>query len=296
MSWTQDNLTSVEKLLFASAAVKVGDFVCAADHPCFAVSESLDNDVFVMPKMPVWVSRDDGDFRFVEPGAIVMHRAGQTLSRRQAADAGEKTYWFGVHPDIFLDALLRHELPTDRMGGALLLLPQFRYRVAQLIRRLEIGMLDRLTVEESVLELFFDICALRAKRQQRIEASHGATKRRQRRLVDRARAYIDANLNTNIGLETVAAAAGTSLYHLCRVFRRQTGLTMHAYRTQQRLWHVTEHLLQGDGENLTNLALEQGFSSHSHLSRVFQKQMGLSPSALRNREGRQTCVLSRSFL
>ena len=56
---------------------------------------------------------------------------------------------------------------------------------------------------------------------------------------------------------------------------------MHAYRTRQRLWHVLEQLLDGDTTPLTELAFDQGFSSHSHLSRVFQKQMGMPPSAIR---------------
>lgn len=281
MSWTQDHLAPVEKLLFQSDLVKVGSFVCTADDPCFPVSESLDNDVFVMPKMSVWIRRDDGEYRFVEPGAILMHRAGQTLARRPAADTGERTYWFGVHPDVFVDALERYELPTREMGGALIADPQLRYKLALLLKKLEHDASDRLAIEEQVLNLFFEICEQRSKRLQRRVHPRLGTERRQRRLVDLARAYLDAHLAEKTGLETVANAAGTSLYHLCRVFREQTGITMHAYRTRQRLWHILDQLVDGDTTPLTELAFDQGFSSHSHLSRVFQKQMGMPPSAIR---------------
>ena len=80
MPWSHDQLTAVDTLLFKSKRVKVGRFACRADHPCFPISESLDNDVFVMPKRSVWVQRDDSEYHFVEPGAILMHRAGQTGS------------------------------------------------------------------------------------------------------------------------------------------------------------------------------------------------------------------------
>jgi AraC-like DNA-binding protein len=282
MSWNHDHLAPVETLLFRSDLVKVGTFECAADDPCFRISEPLDNDVFVLPRKSVWIRRDADEYRFVEPGAILMHRAGSILERRRASDAGERTYWFGVHPDIFVDALRRHDLSTEKMGGALIADLQFHHRLAVLLKQVECKQAERLAVEEEVLTLFFGICERRADQVKMSARARGSTAERQRRLVDRARAFLDAHLSETVGLETVARDAGTSLYHLCRVFREQTGLTMHAYRTRQRLGHALDKLVSGSGANLTELALDLGFSSHSHLSRTFQKQMGVPPSAIRS--------------
>lgn len=282
MSWDNDHLEPVERLLFRSDLVKVGSFVCDVGHPCFSASEPLDNDVFVLPKEPVWIRRNAGEYRFVESGAILMHRAGTSLDRRHASDSGERTYWFGVHPDVFVDALLRHDLSTEEMGGALIADPQLRYRLALFLKDLQRTPSDRLVVEEEVLTLFFEICECRAVQAKKSSRARLGTVERQRRLVDRARAFLDAHLSESIGLETVAHDAGTSLYHLCRVFREQTGLTMHAYRTRQRLGYVLDRLLDGRAASLTDLALDMGFASHSHLSRVFQKQMGVPPSAIRS--------------
>ena len=281
MSWNDDHLAPVETLLYRSNLVKVGTFECAADDPCFRVSEPLDNDVFVLPRKPVWVRRNGGEYRFVEPGAILMHRAGSRLERRQVTESGERTYWFGVHPDVFVDALRRHGLSTEAMGGALIADLQFHHRLAVLLKQIEHDPTDRLAVEEEVLTLFFGICERRANRAKKISGLRVSTAARQRRLVDRARAFLDAHLSETVGLDTVARDAGTSLFHLCRVFREQTGLTMHAYRTRQRLGHALDRLVSGSGANLTELALDLGFSSHSHLSRAFQKQMGVPPSAIR---------------
>ena len=281
MSWDHDHLAPVETLLYRSDLIKVGTFVCDVAHPCFSVSESLDNDVFVLPKRPVWIRRNAGEYRFVEPGAILMHRAGSMLERRRASGTGERTYWFGVHPDVFVDALRRHDLSTEEMGGALIADPQLRYRLALFLKHLEQSPSDRLAVEEEVLTLFFEICERRAEKVKKISKARLGTATRQRRLVDRARAYLDAHLSETTGLEKVAQDAGTSLYHLCRVFREQTGLTMHAYRTRQRLGYVLDRLVDGRAANLTELALDTGFASHSHLSRVFQKQMGVPPSTIR---------------
>jgi AraC-like DNA-binding protein len=281
MSWSHDHLASVETLLFRSDLVKVGSFVCAVDHPCFSVSAPLDNDVFVLPKVPVWIRRNAGDYHFAEPGAILMHRAGSTLERRRVCGAGDRAYWFGVHPEVFVDALQRHNLSTEQMGGALITDPQLRYRLVLFLQHLKRDALDKLAIEEAVLTLFFEICERRAEQATVPSSARLGTVARQRRLVNRARAFLDAHLSENIGLETVAQDSGTSLYHLCRVFREQTGLTMHAYRTRQRLGCVLERLLDGRATSLTELALDTGFASHSHLSRVFQKQMGVSPSSVR---------------
>jgi len=281
MSWNHDHLAPVETLLFRSDLVKVGTFECAADDPCFRVSEPLDNDVFVLPRHPVWFRRDTDNYRFVEPGAILMHRAGSRLERRPTGDYGDRAYWFGVHPDIFVDALQRHDLSTEDMGGALIADLQFHHRLALLRKRLECDPIDRLAVEEEVLALLFGICERRANQVKISTGSRDGTAVRQRRLVDRARVFLDAHLSEAVGLETVAHDAGTSLYHLCRVFREQTGFTMHAYRTRQRLGQALDRLVNGSSTSLTDLALDLGFSSHSHLSRTFQKQMGVPPSAIR---------------
>lgn len=281
MPWDNDHLETVETLLFQSELVKIGAFECPLDSPCFSTTDSLDNDVFVLPQNPLWIRRNAGDYRFAEPGAILMHRAGSMLERRCMDGHGDRTYWFGVHPEVFVDGLQRHELSTQQMGGALITDPQFRYRLALFLKRLECQPLDRLAIEEEVLTLFFEICERRAEQQKKSPTTTSRTGVRQQQLVDKTRAYLDAHLSEAIGLETVAANVGASLYHLCRMFREQTGLTMHAYRTRQRLGLVIDRLIRGKSDSLTGIALDFGFASHSHLSRVFQKQLGVPPSALR---------------
>ncbi len=281
MPWEADRLAPVDTLLFSSELVKVGSFECSVDDPCFPTTESLDNDVFVLPQNPLWIRRNAGEYRFAEPGAILMHRAGSMLERRSMGEQGDRTYWFGVQPEVFVSALQRHKLSTEDMGGALITDPQFRYRLALFLKRLQRRPLDRLTIEEEVLTLFFEVCERRARQEKNINKAVFRPGSRQQQLVEKTRACLDAHLTESIGLDTVAEEVGASLYHLCRVFREQTGLTMHAYRTRQRLGLVVDRLASGDRENLVDVAMDYGFASHSHLSRVFQKQFGMPPSALR---------------
>ncbi len=282
MSWFHDHLAPVETLLFRSDLVKIGSFACDIHHRCFVATERLDNDVFVLPKNPLWIRRDFGKYHFVEPGAILLHRAGSRIERRHVLDLPERTHWFGLRPDIFIESLRYHRLSIEKMGGALIIDPRLRYRLALLLRRLVLGAADQLAIEERVLALFHEICERRACLDTPKSRSRLDTRERQRKLVDNARAYLEAHRSESIGLQAVARAVGTSTYHLCRVFRAQTGLTMHAYRTRQRLGVVMDRLVDGHAASLTELALDAGFASHSHFSRVFRKHLGVSPSAVRS--------------
>jgi AraC-like DNA-binding protein len=281
MTWTNDNLAPVETLLFRSDLAKVGRFECSAGDPCFRVTEATDNDVFVLPRNAVWVRRNTRDYRFVEPGAILIHRAGSAIERRETNEAGDIAYWFAIHPDVFAETLQQYALSSRDARDALIAEPQIRYRLSVLVNNICSSHVDKLTAEEEVLSLFFDICQKYAERARHQSGARSGTAKRRQRLTDTARAFVDAHLAENIGLEDVARAAGSSLFHLCRTFREQTGLTLHAYRVRQRLGRAMDRIVDGDDCSLTDLALDTGFSSHSHLSRAFRKQLGFSPSSIR---------------
>jgi AraC family transcriptional regulator len=81
-------------------------------------------------------------------------------------------------------------------------------------------------------------------------------------------------------LARIAAAVGYSMFHLCRSFRQATGLTLHDYREQLRLRLALERLEQGECD-LSRLALDLGYSSHSHFTAGFRRSFGAPPSDAR---------------
>jgi AraC-like DNA-binding protein len=74
---------------------------------------------------------------------------------------------------------------------------------------------------------------------------------------------------------------GASPHHLSRVFRATTGRSIHEYRTDLRLRFVLARL--PEEERLSDLAMEAGFATPSHLSDVFRRRFAVSPSRLRAR-------------
>ncbi len=99
----------------------------------------------------------------------------------------------------------------------------------------------------------------------------------------RARDFIQTNYSRNISLEDIGSASGMSAYHLARSFRRVTGLTLHGYVTALRVRRAKQ--LIGRDTPLSLVALECGFSSQSHLTRVFSRVVGVPPGAYRSLRG-----------
>ena len=63
------------------------------------------------------------------------------------------------------------------------------------------------------------------------------------------------------------------------MFQQVEGLPLYRYQLRLRLARALD--LLADDPDLTNLALDLGFSSHSHFSTAFRQAYGRSPSSFR---------------
>ena len=77
-------------------------------------------------------------------------------------------------------------------------------------------------------------------------------------------------------LEEIGRTVGCSPYHLSRTFSTTTGMTIPQYMRQLRLERAAE-LLKSGKFNVTQAALEVGYSSMSHFSQAFHETFGCCP-------------------
>jgi AraC family transcriptional regulator len=96
-----------------------------------------------------------------------------------------------------------------------------------------------------------------------------------RRIIERMRSF-----SSDLSLQALANESGYSRVHFVRMFRAATGYSPHNYLLNLRLEQARE-LLKNPSLSLIDIALECGFSSHSHMSRLFHKSVGVTPSAYR---------------
>ncbi len=97
--------------------------------------------------------------------------------------------------------------------------------------------------------------------------------------VRRARDYIAAHFDVEIGLEELAKVSGLSRAHLIRAFRKHYFITPHAFQTDMRIRHA-RRLLRA-GETPAAVALACGFADQAHLTRHFKARTGLTPARFR---------------
>lgn len=107
-----------------------------------------------------------------------------------------------------------------------------------------------------------------------------AAARDRRRAVDAA-VWIDANSQSDIGLDGAAAEAGLSSFHFLRLFSQVLGVTPHQYLVRSRLRRAARLLAEDHGRPVTEVALDVGFADLSNFVRTFHRAAGVSPSGFR---------------
>ena len=107
-----------------------------------------------------------------------------------------------------------------------------------------------------------------------------SSQERERQLVDAAGRFLALRYRTPLRLGQIAAACGGSVFHLCRVFRRHSGMPLHRFLRRLRVRAGLQALAEPT-VNLAYLAVELGFSSQSHFTDAFRAEFGVSPGRLR---------------
>lgn len=92
-----------------------------------------------------------------------------------------------------------------------------------------------------------------------------------RRVID----YLNQSLESELSLDALAREFYVSKYHLCRLFREQTGVTLFNYYNTKRM--ALARQLIADGKGATSVALRLGFRDYSTFYRAYKKYVGEPP-------------------
>jgi len=274
-------------VLYGSGVVSIRDVRC---RPCGADRHeeevSLTDDI-VFPRAGAFVRHDAAGEVFADPSRVLFFNGGQGYRVTHPVDGGDDCTVFTFAQGVLHDALGETDpAAVDRVGA---LFPRqdaandFRGFAAMLKLRaiLRDGEPFGVRIEEAALRVLAGaVDSLSRHCDRPLRRVRPATARVHRRTVFGARAFLIHSFHEPRTLSEIARAVYSSPFHLARMFARETGSPIHKYLMNLRLRAALERLADGV-EDLTRLALDLGFSSHSHFTDSFQKALGMPPSDFR---------------
>lgn len=89
-------------------------------------------------------------------------------------------------------------------------------------------------------------------------------------------AFLDRHLAEDLDMDALAERFFISKYHMMRLFRAQTGFTIHTYLLQRRL--LAARQLIERGMLATEACYRCGFRSYSSFTRAYSKHFGTTPT------------------
>ena len=93
-------------------------------------------------------------------------------------------------------------------------------------------------------------------------------------------AYLDSHLAEDITIDALAEEFYISKFHMMRLFRQETGQTIHSYLSDMRLLHARKLISQG--LSATDSCFRSGFRSYSSFTRAYGKRFGTTPTGRSN--------------
>jgi AraC family transcriptional regulator len=260
--------------LLITDTVAMWDVLCRGAREGKSPEECATSTHLVFPYRGVYVHHVGRAESVAEANQVIFINENEPYQASHPIDGGDRSLSIGANAETLLELTPKEYLRAK--GQAAFNRPRLRVgsdsqALTALLRHgLNRGSLETLEAESLTITL------LRAALGERTSHSAKASPRRQK-LVDRAKLVLASDLGRRWTLAEIATEVGGSPVYLTQMFQQLEGMPLYRYHLQLRLARALD--LLGDHDSLTDLALELGFSSHSHFSSAFKQAYGQTPSA-----------------
>ena len=103
--------------------------------------------------------------------------------------------------------------------------------------------------------------------------------------VKKAMLYIQENYSRDISLDDVSSQVNISPYYFSKIFKDETGENFIEYLTRVRIERAKELLVDAN-ISVKEAGIQSGYSDPNYFSRIFKKQMDMTPSEYKARYGK----------
>jgi len=268
---------SVSRLL-KSGVVDVRHVDCRGTCRHRSPEECASHTHFVFPYKGVYLRHVGGDQAVADANHVLFFNEGQGYQVSHPVTGGDSSLVLSVSAPILRELAPRNlvcESATFAFNQQHLRIDARAQALVMLLKHsLQHGSIEPLEAEGLSLTLVSRAIGPRTSR------SVGATYARHR-LVDRVKVLLASDLSRRWTLAEIAAEIGGSPVYLTQVFQQVEGLPLYRYHLRLRLARALD--LIAAREDLSGLAQDCGFSSHSHFSAAFKQAYGITPGVFRSR-------------
>jgi len=249
----------------------VYDVRCAGEDS--TGEERADGPELLLVRRGGFAWRDAAERATADAGAAVFVPAGAAYTVSHFAPGGDRCTVLALTPAAFAWAGR-----FDRTRSVRLLAPRAHLLHRRLASAGATGG-DALAIDELVTALLGEALGPPAEspRRRSRAAARTTTRDAHRDLATHVRRTLAADPLHAWTIGALAAHVGASPFHLCRVFRRETGVPIHRYQLRLKLLAALDQALDA-GVDLTQAALDAGFASPSHFASAFAAHFGMPPS------------------
>jgi AraC-like DNA-binding protein len=262
--------------LLDTGTVAVRNVHCAGTCRHRSAEECSAATHLVFPYRGVYVRHVGSDQSVADANHVLFFNAGEGYQVSHPVVGGDASLGLVVSQPLLRElapaALVAKRDEFGFRGQSLRIDPRAQALVALLRHSLTHGSIEPLEAESLALTL---VCRSLGPR-----TAHetGATHAR-RRLVNRVKLLLAGDLTRRWSLADIAAEIGGSAVYLTQAFQQVEGVPLYRYHLRLRLARALDLVARYD--DMSALALDLGFSSHSHFAAAFKQAYGRSPTAFR---------------
>jgi len=270
---------SVDRLL-DTPSVRIRDVHCRGACRHRSAEECAAATELVFPYRGLFMRHLCRDDAVAEANQVLFFNGTDSYHISHPVDGGDACLSFAID-----EALLQELVPRDQLRPGpsvafrrqrLRIDPRAQALVALLRHSLGRGVAETLEAETLALTL-----VRRSLGERTAHVAAGSAGRQ--KLADRTKLVLSSDLTRRWTLSEIAAAVGVSPVYLTQVFQQVEGLPLYRYQLRLRLARALD--LLGDYDDLTALALDLGFSSHSHFTATFRQVYSCTPADFRRSLG-----------
>ena len=266
----------VRKAVFASERLQIGLFQAQPTTDACGDVERQPSHAVVLPVRGVFAKHEaPGHYVIGTPSHAVLFAAGAPYRIGFPGAIGDRALVLRFGESLAPDYLDKRA-SSESLASHGLLPPHAMLQRNLLWARLQASGADEFTSEALGLDLLsLSLSSMRAGSY----PPRRSALARHRRAVERVKEAVAIAPADRWSIAKLANVANLSPFHLCHVFRQMVGTSLYDFVLHERLAQAIDAVLNGG--DLTAIALDAGFASHSHFTARFHRFFGCTPTMLR---------------